>query len=468
MNKSNLNKALLRIRHNIKEFILNFSFEKLITMGIKTDMPQRQLIFAYIGYSIIGLCLLSLPFSRNGDIGLVNNLFTVVSAVSTTGLSTVDVAAQYSFFGQLVILLLIQIGGLGYMTLSAYVILKMTGRCSKTSIRLLSAQFSCPETMDLNSLLRSTVTYTFLFEFLGFAFLCPYFLYNGISQPVWSALFHSVSAFCTAGFSIYTDNLVQFQDDVFVNVVIICLSIMGAMGFIMMTDIYDVITRKKSRITFTSKVIATITGCLVLWGFVHLFFCEDSFRTMPFGERFLVSLFQSVSAMTTVGFNTVDISLLTPISMFILLISMYIGASPSGTGGGLKSTTLSAIYAYTKSKLQFSKDVSMKGNIIPAYRVEIALTTVLFYSFILILGIYLIGVCEPDSTDFLDISFEAASALATAGISSGILADMSTGGKLILILMMFIGRVGVITFGNALLIHQSKNDKPEKRNDLAV
>ncbi len=468
MKKAAFKKVLSRISHGIRKVLLSFSIEKLITMGVKTHMPQRQLIMAYIGYSIIGVCLLCLPFSHIGEIGLVDTIFTVVSAVSTTGLSTVDVATQYTFFGQLVILLLIQMGGLGYMTLSAFIILKMTGYCTMASIRLFNAQFSYPETMDLASLLRSTVNYTFLFEFLGFVLLCPYFLYNDISQPVWSAIFHSVSAFCTAGFSIYTDNLMQFQDDVFVNIVIMCLSIMGAMGFIMMTDIGNVFTRKNYKITFTSKVILSITGGLVLWGMLHFYFCENSFRAMSTGDRFLASLFQSVSAMTTVGFNTVDVSLLTPISMFILLISMYLGASPSGTGGGLKSTTLSAIYAYTKSRLQNNKDVTLKGNIIPPYRVEIALTTTLFYSFILILGIYFIGVFEPDNVSFLDISFEAASALATAGISSGILTNMSAGGKIILIILMFIGRVGVITFGNALLIHHSKNEKTEKSCDIAV
>lgn len=468
MKKINILSIILRIKHAIKEAILNFSIEKLITLGVKTNLPQRQLVAAYIGYAVIGTCLLCFPFSHIGEISVIDTLFTVVSAVSTTGLSTVDVATQYTFWGQLVILLLIQMGGLGYMTLSAFIMLKMTGRCATSNVKLFNAQFAYPQTMDLMSLLRSMVNYTFFFEFLGFAFLCPYFLYNNISQPVWSAAFHSVSAFCTAGFSIYTDNLIQFQNDVFVNIVIMCLSIMGAMGFIMMTDIKNLFTRKKYKITFTSKVILTITGGLVLWGMLNLFFFEDSFRAMPIGQRLLVSLFQSVSAMTTVGYNTVDISLLAPISLFILLISMYIGASPSGTGGGLKSTTLSAIYAYTKSKLEAHKEVTLKGNVIPTYRVEMALTTVLFYTFILIIGIYLIGMFEPDSVSFLDISFEAASALATAGLSSGILSDMSVGGKIIMILMMFIGRVGVITFGNALLIHHSKNNKFEKFNDIAV
>lgn len=455
------------LRDITKSKLIHSSIETLISFGIKSDMPQRQLMAAYFGYAVIGVCLLCLPFASVGEISFVDHLFTVVSAVSTTGLATVDVATQYTLFGQIVIMLLIQMGGLGYMTLSAYVMLKLTGHCGNKNAKIFQTQFSYPASMDLSSMLRSTVNYTFLFEALGFALLCPYFLWKGVDQPIWSALFHSVSAFCTAGFSIYTDNLMQFQTDWFVNIVIIILSIMGAMGFIMMNDISRIFTRKGYKITFTSKVILSITGGLALWGTLHLFFFEDSFQTMPVGDRLLASLFQSISAMTTVGYNTVDVSMMAPISMLILLITMYIGASPSGTGGGLKSTTLSAIYAYTKNKLGLRDDVSLRGNVIPSYRVEVALTTTIFYTFILLVGVYLMGIFEPNDTDFLKLSFEAASALATAGLSSGVLYEITTASKIILILLMYIGRVGVITFGNAILI-RSTNQPTAKKDDIAV
>lgn len=455
------------LRDITKSKLLRNSFETLLTLGVKSDMPQRQLMAAYIGYAIVGVCLLCLPFASVGDIRFIDHLFTVISAVSTTGLATVDVATQYTLFGQIVIMLLIQMGGLGYMTLSAYVMLKLTGHCGNKNAKVFQTQFSYPDSMDLRSMLNSTVNYTFLFETLGFALLCPYFLWKGVEQPVWSALFHSVSAFCTAGFSIYTDNLMQFQTDWFVNIVIMILSIMGAMGFIMMNDISRFITRKSYHITFTSKVILSITGGLALWGTLHLFFFEDSFQAMPIGDRLLVSLFQSISAMTTVGYNTVDVSLMAPISLLILLITMYIGASPSGTGGGLKSTTLSAIYAYTKNKLGLRDDVSLRGNVIPSYRVEVALTTTIFYTFILLVGVYLMGIFEPNDTDFLKLSFEAASALATAGLSSGVLYEITTASKIILIILMYIGRVGVITFGNAILI-RSTHKPSAKNDDIAV
>lgn len=443
------------------------SLEQWLTFGVKSDMPQRQIMFVYAGYSLLGTLLLLLPFSSTGDIHFVDHLFTVVSAFSTTGLATVDVATQYTFFGQFVIMLLIQMGGLGYMTLSSYVMLRLTGKFGTDKAKLFQTQFSFPDTLDSVSMLKSIVKYTFAFELAGIILLYPHFLITDVDQPAWSAVFHSVSAFCTAGFSIYTDNLMQFQSDVYVNVIILVLSLAGSMGFIMMTDIAKRFTNRKHKISFTTKVILAITGGLSLWGTLHLFFFEDSFQTMAFGDRLIASIFQSVSAMTTVGYNTVDVSQMVPISLLILTITMYIGSAPSGTGGGLKSTTLSALYAYTKNTLGLKNDISLCGNIIPSYRVTSALTTTLFYTFILFVGIYLIGVFEPNDADFLKISFEAASALATAGLSSGILIEMCVESKVVLILLMYIGRVGVITFGNAILARNNSTDLTDSK-DLAV
>lgn len=455
------------IRKKTKHALMRHSLEEILCFGIKSDMPQMQIMVVYAGYSLVGALLLSLPFASIGDATFVDHLFTSVSAFSTTGLSTIDVSTQYTFWGQFIIMLLIQLGGLGYLTLSSYIMLRLTKRLGSRQSVMFQTQFAIPNTLRPESLLRSIVKYTFGFEAIGFVLLCPYFLFTGVDQPVWSALFHTVSAFCTAGFSIYSDNLMQFQTDVFVNVVILLLSLAGAMGFIMMTDVSKKLTDKNHKITFTTKAIVTVTGILALWGTLHLFFFEDSFQSMNIGDRLLASVFQSVSAMTTVGYNTVDVSQMVPISLLILTMSMYIGASPSGTGGGLKSTTLSALYAYTKCTLAQRKDVALRGNIIPSYRITSSLTTTIFYTFILFVGIYLIGIFEPNDTDFLKISFEAASALATAGLSSGILVEMSTLSQIVLICLMYIGRVGVITFGNVLLTRKQALTSTDEK-DIAV
>lgn len=443
------------------------NIETLFSLGYKSDYPQRQLLLGYLAYSILGTLLLSLPLCRRDGISIVDNLFSAISALSTTGLSTVDVSSDYTFWGQLVILLLIQLGGLGYMTFSSYVMFHLTRHLGTNEARMFHTQFSFPDKMQSDNMLGNIVNFALAFEILGVLLLYPYFLLHDVDNPLWSAVFHSVSAFCTAGFSIFSDNLMQFQTCWYVNIVIAILSYMGAMGFIMMTDVLRKLRRHNYRISFTTKVIAVITTGLTCWSTIHLFFFEPTLQGMPTADRLLASWFHSMSAITTVGFNTIDTSTVCAVTMIILSFSMYIGASPSGTGGGLKSTTLSALYAYTKNKLGLRKDISLAGNKVPTYRVDAALTTAVFYTLILAVGIYLLTLFEGDRQNFLDLVFEATSALATAGLSSGILSSIGIGSKLVLIVLMFIGRVGVITLGNVMLV-RAYTESAKRKNDLVV
>lgn len=443
------------------------NIETLFSLGYKSDYPQRQLLLGYLAYSILGTLLLSLPLCRRDCISIVDNLFSAISALSTTGLSTVDVSSDYTFWGQLVILLLIQLGGLGYMTFSSYVMFHLTRHLGTNEARMFHTQFSFPDKMQSDNMLGNIVNFALAFEILGVLLLYPYFLLHDVDNPLWSAVFHSVSSFCTAGFSIFSDNLMQFQTCWYVNIVIAILSYMGAMGFIMMTDVLRKLRRHNYRISFTTKVIAVITTGLTCWSTIHLFFFEPTLQGMPTADRLLASWFHSMSAITTVGFNTIDTSTVCAVTMIILSFSMYIGASPSGTGGGLKSTTLSALYAYTKNKLGLRKDISLAGNKVPTYRVDAALTTAVFYTLILAVGIYLLTLFEGDRQNFLDLVFEATSALATAGLSSGILSSIGIGSKLVLIVLMFIGRVGVITLGNVMLV-RAYTESAKRKNNLVV
>ena len=443
------------------------NIETLFSIGYKSEYPQRQLLFGYLVYSILGALILSLPFCCRDSISIVDNLFSSVSALSTTGLSTVDVSSDYTFLGQLIILLLIQLGGLGYMTFSSYVMFRLTRHLGTNEARMFHAQFSFPDKMQSDNMLGNIVNFALAFEIMGVLLLYPYFLLHDVDNPLWSALFHSVSAFCTAGFSIFSDNLMQFQTDWYVNFVVAILSYMGAMGFIMMTDVLRKLRHHDYRISFTTKVIAVITTGLTIWSTLHLFFFEPTLQGLPTTDRLLASWFHSMSAITTVGFNTIDTSTVCAVTMIVLSFSMYIGASPSGTGGGLKSTTLSALYAYTKNKLGLRKEISLAGNKVPTYRVDAALTTAVFYTLILAAGIYLLTLFEGDRQNFLDLVFEATSALATAGLSSGILSSICIGSKLVLIVLMFIGRVGVITLGNVMLVRASA-ESAKRRSDLVV
>lgn len=452
--------------HSFLRLLVRIDLSRVLCMGFKINMPQRQIMMVYLTYTLIGTVLLMMPFATTSEVPFIDNLFNAVSAISTTGLTSVNPATEYTFWGQLILLCLIQIGGFGYMTLSAYIMLHITHVLGDKKAKLFSTQFAYPNTIRSESMVRSIVNFTFGFELLGIALLFPYFYFMGIEQPLWSAIYHTVSAFCTAGFSIYPDNLIRFQTDIYVNIVLMFLCFAGAMGFIVMTDIYRKVTRRNYKITFTSKVIVVITGALALWGTLHLFFFEPMLQSLDTFDRFIVSLFQAMSAMTTVGYNTIEVSEIVPVSLMVLTVCMYIGTSPSGTGGGLKSTTLSALYAYTKNKLGLHENISLCGNIIPGYRIETALTTFVFYTFILCVGVYFMTLFEPNDADFLKIFFEASSALATAGLTSGVVSSSTIGSKLTLIILMYIGRIGVITLGNAFL--SSKRSKLKGQSDMAV
>lgn len=449
-------------------WLLRCDVERFLTFGYFSSTPQRQLTTGYLSYFLIGGLLLCLPFMTHDGVSLIDNLFTSMSAISTTGLSTVDVANEYTFFGQLTILLLIQLGGIGYMTLSTFVMYRITHHFVGMRAKAFQTQFAVPECVTMGNMVNNIVRYTLVFEVVGALALYLFFVHAGVSQPMWSAVFHSVSAFCTAGFSIYSDNLMQFAGNVPVNLIIMVLSYAGAMGFIVISDLWHKVMRRGYRITFTTKVIMCITLGVTLWGTLQLFFFEPSFAAFAPGERLLVSLFQTMSAMTTVGYNTVDVSQLMPLSFFVLTVAMYIGASPSGTGGGLKSTTVSAVFAYVKSRLGLRREVTLAGRSIPDYRVNDALTIFIFYTMILFAGTYLLTLIESHRMEFLDLMFEAASALGTVGLSSGVCFSLSGAGKIVLIVLMFIGRVGVLTIGNAMLTRLGKVNSLPRKDDLAV
>ncbi|HBY02476.1 MAG TPA: potassium transporter KtrB, partial [Rikenellaceae bacterium] len=438
-----MRKEVKSVKQKILRF-LRYDFETILTFGFSSKHPYRQLSLGYFSYIIFGTLLLCLPFMTLTDVNVMDNMFTAASAISTTGLSTVDVAKSYGLLGQVVILILIQLGGIGYMTMSSFIMLRLTKHFTMIKKHILEAEFSIPGNININNLVQSVVYFTFIFEFFGAILLYIFFLQSGADSPVWSAIFHSVSSFCTAGFSIYSDNLMQFSTNIGVNSVVMVLSYAGAMGFIVMTDLWNKITIRKYQISFSTKIIVLITLILSVWGTSQMYFFEPAFTAYSPFDRFLVSLFHTMSALTTVGYNTVNVGNLVPLTLMTITLIMYFGASPSGTGGGLKSTTTSAVFAFVKSKLSLERDVYLFNNRIPTYRVDNALTTFILYSFVLITGTYFLTATEPDK-NFIQLLFEAAPALGTVGLSTGITFDLSSAGKIILIVLMYLGRVGVLT-----------------------
>lgn len=259
----------------------------------------------------------------------------------------------------------------------------------------------------------------------------------------------------------------KFDTNIWVNIVIAALSYAGAMGFIFITDIWNKIRRPSYHITFTSKNIIVITTSITIIGSIVLFFQLDKTLYSNVGDRAMISIFQTMSAMTTVGFNTIDLGQATLICQFVLIMAMFIGASPSGTGGGVKSTTISAVFAFLSSKLSDKRDITICHKRLPTFRVDSALTTFISYQIILFFSVCLLLLTESLPLDSL--IFEATSALGTVGLSTGITSSLSSMGKIIIILLMYIGRLGVFVFGSFMLTRMKNTSKDiSLQDDLAV
>lgn len=429
--------------------------------------PQQSLFFGFFTYMTLGWLLLSLPFSQKVNTGLIDNIFTATSALSTTGLATVSTFDNYTFFGQFVILLLIQIGGIGYLTMTTYFLLSTTKQLTHWHEKLMKTEFTMPRDFLIQDFLRSVIIFTVVMEAIGVILFFIAFKMENVETDfaIWSSIFHSVSAFCTAGFSLYNDSFMGFSTNTFINFIITFLSISGALGFIVVTDFWNYFRKKTITITFTSKMIMGGFFILLISATFIIFFKESSIQNYGLFDRFQLAFFQAMTSITTVGFNTISNSDLSLPVILITFFLMYIGASPSSTAGGMKITTLTALISIVKSKLQGNEKVSFMHRIIPRNRLEIAISTFIFYTGILFLSTFLLSFTENFSFDRL--LFETLSAIGTVGLSTGITSDMTTFGKIVIIVIMFIGRLGVLTFGLAILARK-KQKKQNDEEDLAV
>lgn len=424
---------------------------------LKSLNSYQLLSLGFLSYLLVGVFFISLPFAQKQNMGFIDNLFNIVSAMSTTGLTTASISEVYSVFGLIVLLILMQLGGLGYMTISSFVILSRFNTISPNRFKILSIEFPLPDNMQITGFIKHIMIYTILIETFGTLVLWWEFSKLGLDTPLWSAFFHSISAFATAGFSLYPNGLEGFKDNVTVNAIISFLCYAGAIGFIVPLDIFRRITKQTTQITFTTKVILSITFSILAVATIFTYFTSN--------ENLLVSFFQIMTASTTAGFNTVAIGSLPSCVLLMIMFVMVIGASPSGTGGGIKTTSISVLLGIIFSVLSGEKEkISFMGNTIPYNRVFTAVATTIVYLLFLFLVILLLSITETFS--FLQLAFEASSALGTVGLSTGITGDLSPLGKLIITCAMFGGRVGLLALVLSVFVRKSK---PNLRNhDLAV
>ena len=427
--------------------------------------PHQNVAQTVLSYTLLGWILLSLPFMTHVDVSFLDNLFTSAAAVSTAGLQTINFADSYTFLGKLVVLILIQIGGVGYMTFSSFVFLALAKkhRLRKSQAEALSADVKLPDSLKLSDFLWSALVFTAIAESIGAVFLFNYFRHHDYTlfNAAWYSIFHSVSAFCTAGYTLWNNSLINFVDSKTMNIVMSILALAGSLGFIVAADIFNFIRRKTNEISYTTKIIALMTTALLAFGTFTLFVTTPS---LSLTEAF----FQTMCASTTAGFNTADITSLSSCSLLILMLIMCIGGSPSGTAGGIKTTAFASVVAIVYSHLQLNPRVEFLAHRIPIQRLYAATSTVLLYGVFLFTSVFLLTWTEQ--LPFFNLLFESASALSTAGFSTGTTADLSVLGKLIIICTMLVGRIGVVTFSMALLSSDEDDEKPKhvQQADVAV
>ncbi len=427
--------------------------------------PAKIMLFGYLSYVLIGWVLLCLPFAQAQAVSALDNLFIATSAVSTTGLVTVDPATSYSFFGELVILALIQFGGIGYMTFGSFVILATRHKMTSFRSGISRKTFALPQDFSVVRFIRLVVIFTIIAEVIGAILLYAIFVYNDQTNSLWLAIFHSISAFCTAGFSLFSNSFEDYVGNTYLNIVIASLSYLGAIGFIVMVDIWHKLSGKQRYLHFASKVILEVTIWFSTIGVALFFIMEPSIQSLPNWERLLASFFQVMTATTTVGFNTIPISGLSASVIMLLYFLMIFGASPSGTGGGLKSTTLAALWGLMRSTLKRRDRVRFNKREISPERLQMATAAFTFYMGVLFIAMLLL--LSTENGTFEVILFEAISALGTVGLSMGITGDLSNLGKIIIIILMFMGRVGILTFGIAVSTHDESKEE-EQDSELVI
>ncbi len=441
----------------------------MLTITEKENKKSTILLFVlgYFSLSILCILLLLLPVSRHEVIPFVDQLFMATSIVSTTGLSCVDFGNSYTLFGHIISLLFIQLGGVGYMALGSYLLLHKKENLPRISASLLRVEFDLPSRYPLRHFIYGVFIFTLLIEMIGAVFLYFGFKQFGLDNSAWLAIFHSISAFCTAGFSLFGDSMTPFSNSNLITNTILTLSILGSVGFIVLLDFWMKIRGRRKRVTLTSKIILTSTF-LTIFGGTLLFFISDGVLINEGWNGFKDAFFQVVSAHTTVGFNNWDISNSKLGGILVLIIIMIIGASPAGTGGGIKTTSITALIGLLYSILRQRKYVTFFGKEIPDKRIFLAISSLLIYAVILLVASWIILQIDGDNFSFEKLIFEVSSALSTVGLSTGITAELSSSSKILIAFLMFVGRLGVLTFGFVLLSKAPTVRRKPKIEDLVV
>ena len=444
---------LTRQTYFILQYLIFRSFEGKLYDAL-TGNPPVTLMLSFAIVILIGTVLLMLPTaSAQGQVTpFTDALFTATSATCVTGLIVYDTGSYFSLFGQLVILLLLQIGGLGIMTISTAFALIMGRRLTLKLENVMHSVVGEGKRLDVFQLLKNIVVVTILIEALGAILLFGVFSQDmSSSQAMYHSIFHSISAFCNAGFSLFSDSLSGYVDSPLLNITVSTLILLGGLGFAVMIDLYRYIMRvdRVRKLSLHTKIVLSMSIALLLIGFITIYVAEYNgvMEGYSVSRRILSSWFQSVTARTA-GFNTINTAGLGPASILILIGLMFVGASPGGTGGGIKTTTFAVLVLTVTSMLRGRKDISLYNRRLSYSNSREATSLITLSAGIIFVVVFLLFLFEQHS--FEQLIFEAISAFGTVGLSMGITNELSGIGRFLITVLMYIGRIGPLTLIYAL------------------
>jgi len=425
--------------------------------------PVRLLALSFVAAIAVGTLLLTFPSAtQTGQVtGFIDALFTATSATCVTGLIVKNTPLYWSRFGQLVILCLLQFGGLGIMTFSASLAVVFGRKLGLAQRKTFSAVIGEARNIDIARALRYILAFTLLAETVGTLLLFLRWLpdFPSAREALYNAGFHAVSAFCNAGFSVFPDSLMRYSGDFAVNLVVIGLVVTGGLGFIVIRELFNRDTLRHGplhafrRLSIHARLVLGTSAILVVCGTIVFFFAEydHALADMRLPAKLLASLFQAVTPRTA-GFNTAPISMLHPVTLFLWVVLMFVGASPGGTGGGIKTSTAAILLLAVRNRIRGREEVELGRRLVPkdiVYRATaIAAVSVgivaLFFAILLV----------SERATFQEILFETVSAFGTVGLSTGLTPNLSVVGKLAVTLLMYIGRLGPLTLALAMSARQ--------------
>ncbi|GAB4249978.1 MAG: TrkH family potassium uptake protein [Acidobacteriota bacterium] len=416
-------------------------------------------IWSFVGLAVLGALLLQLPgTTRRGDLSWIDALFTATSAVCVTGLTVVDTGTTFSPGGQALILGLIQVGGLGIITISTFFAIIMGKKVPLLRGEVVRQTHFSVETGSFRSLVVRILQLTFLFECLGALFLFLVWREEfGTVRGLWLAVFHAVSAFCNAGFSLFPDSLERYVADPLVNGVVMALIVLGGLGFLVIHDVERRL-RWGVRLSLHSRLVLIVTGVLILGGTGMICLLEwgNTLADLALPEKVMAAAFQSVTARTA-GFNTLPTVDLTNASLVFLMLLMFIGGSPGSTAGGIKTTTFAVLLGTAWNRMRGREATILLNRTVPEKVVNSTLAVVLVAVALLFTAYFSLEWLETGwiphpraGNQAFELFFEAVSAFGTVGLSTGLTPRLSDGGKLLLVFLMLVGRIGPLALSVAV------------------